>query len=38
MKKQTEKRGGLKIDMDFDEFMHRLVRVKPPKKPAKRKK
>jgi hypothetical protein len=30
--------GGLKIDMEFDDFMRRLVRVKPPKKSAKRKK
>jgi hypothetical protein len=30
--------GGLKLDMDFDEAMRRALRVKPPKKSAKRKK
>jgi hypothetical protein len=39
MKRATAKTTvGLKVDMDFDEFMRRLVRVKPPKKSAKRKK
>jgi hypothetical protein len=30
--------AGLKLDMDFDEAMRRVWRVKPPKKFAKRKK
>jgi hypothetical protein len=38
MKAKSQKQAGLKIDMDFDEFMRRIVRVKPPKKSAKRKK
>jgi hypothetical protein len=36
-KPQKEPRG-LKLDMDFDEAMRRALRVKPAKKPAKRKK
>jgi len=39
MKKQTEnKTSGLKLDMDFDEAMRRVSKIKPPKKTAKRKK
>jgi len=35
--KKTAKTGGLKLDMDFDEAMRRVSKIKP-KKPAKRKK
>jgi hypothetical protein len=39
MKAKSQKQnGGLKVNMEFDDFMRRLVRVKPPKKAAKRKK
>jgi hypothetical protein len=39
MKRATAKTtGGLKVEMDFDDFMRRLVRVKPSKKSARRKK
>jgi hypothetical protein len=36
--KSKKETGGLKLDMDFDEAMRRILRVKPPKKTAKRKK
>jgi len=36
--KPRKQSGGLKVDMQFDDFMRRLVRVKPSKKNAKRKK
>jgi hypothetical protein len=39
MKKRTEnKNGGLKLDMDFDEAMRRVSKIKPAKKTAKRRK
>ncbi len=39
MKKRAEnKNSALKLDMDFDEAMRRVLRVRPPKKSAKRKK
>ncbi len=39
MKKQTEnKNSGLTLNMDFDEAMRRVSKIKPAKKPAKRKK
>jgi hypothetical protein len=38
MKKQTENKGALKLDMDFDEAMRRVLKIKPAKKTAKRKK
>ena len=36
--KPQKQTGGLKVDMEFDDFMRRLVRVKPSKKSARRKK
>jgi hypothetical protein len=36
--KPQKQNGGLKVDMEFDDFMRRLVRVKPSKKSARRKK
>jgi hypothetical protein len=36
--KPQKQTGGLKLDMDFDEAMRRILRVKPPKKSGKRKK
>jgi hypothetical protein len=36
--KPQKQTGGLKLDMDFDEAMRRILRVKPPKKSSKRKK
>jgi hypothetical protein len=39
MRKRTgTKVGGLKLDMDFDEAMKRVSKIKPAKKPAKRRK
>jgi hypothetical protein len=38
MKKRTEIKGGLKLDMDFDEAMRRVSKIKPAKKTAKRRK
>ncbi len=39
MKKQNgTKTVGLKLDMDFDEAMRRVSKIKPAKKTAKRKK
>ena len=36
--KTKTKRAGLKLDMDFDEAMRRVSKIKPTRKPAKRKK
>jgi hypothetical protein len=39
MKTKSQKPiGGLKLDMDFDEAMRRVSKIKPAKKTAKRKK
>ncbi len=37
LKTKTNK-PGLKLDMDFDEAMRRVSKIKPARKPAKRKK
>ncbi len=36
--KPQKQTGGLKVDMDFDEAMRRVSKIKPAKKTAKRKK
>jgi hypothetical protein len=38
MKAKSQKQTGLKLDMDFDEAMRRVSKIKPAKKTAKRKK
>jgi hypothetical protein len=38
VKDKPQKREGLKLDMDFDEAMRRVSKIKAPKKTAKRKK
>jgi hypothetical protein len=39
MKSKPQKQAGaLKLDMDFDEAMRRVAKIKPAKKTAKRKK
>jgi hypothetical protein len=36
--KPQKQTGGLKLDMDFDEAMRRVSKIKPAKKTAKRRK